>query len=201
MRDVDAAARRAGRRQDDGPEFVCGMASVEGVLDYLVRRAQGRSVGVAAALAVATYRERKLLLQHSPDRPSATTTAAIRREVDQRDIRRLEELERAGSGGHAGGVGAANCMLIGLGRQCAACYKSCGGLLPWVEYAGQHDGRGRRPSAKVLTECEDNLQRADFIWLAAHQSLRTYDADGEAKVKQALCWRRRAFRWIDAARR
>ncbi len=201
LRDVDVAARSAAQHHDLRSEFACGLASVEGVLDYLVRRAQGRSVAVAAALAVATYRERKTLLQHPAGSPSATTAAAIRREVDQREIWRMEERERAGLGGTGGGVSAAMCMLIGLGRKCAACYKSCGGLVPWVEYAGQHDGRGRRPPAQVLEDCKDSLRRADFIWLAANQSVQMYLAEGEAEVKQVLHWRRRALAWIDAAQR
>lgn len=204
LRDVDVAARSAAQRTDlqrSPLEYACGLASVEGVLDYLVRRAQGRSVAVAAALAVATYTERKTLLQYPAGNSSATTAAAIRREVDQREVWRMEERERAGLGGTGSGVRAATGMLIGLGRKCAACYKSCGGLLPWVEYAGQHDGRGRRPPAQVLEDCKDSLRRADFIWVAANQSVQMYVTDGEAEVKMVLHWRRRAIAWIDAARR
>lgn len=201
LRDVEIAARRAAQRQDDHPEFVCGMASIEGVLDYLVRRSQGRSVGVAAALAVATYKERTILLQHPAGSSSVTTMAATRRAVDKQQVLRMEELDRAGLGSTGGGVSGAMCMLIGLGRQCAASYKSCGGLLPWVEYAAQHDGRGRRPPAKVLVECQESLKRADFIWLAANQSLQMYFAEGEEEVKQALRWRRRARKWVGLAQR
>jgi hypothetical protein len=199
LRDVDVAARSAAQRQDLQPEFACGLASVEGVLEYLVRRAQGRSVAVAATQAAATYRECKTLLQHEGS--SATTAAAIRREVDQREIMRMEERERLELRGTGSGVGAAMCMLIGLGRQCAACYKSCGGLLQWVEYAGHHDGRGRRPPAAIVEDCIDSLRRADFIWLAANQSMQTYLAEGEAEVRQVLRWRKRALKWINAARR
>jgi hypothetical protein len=193
------------QRQQHAVEFVYGMAAVEAVLDYLVRRSEGRSVNVASALAVATYSERRMLLQQQGGSAAAAATAAVRREVDQREAWRIHqiELEQQAAGGESlgGGTSGASGMLIGLARQSAACYKTCGGLLPWVEYAGQHDGRGRRPPHNVVAGCRAAIQRADLIWLASNQCLRMHLLEGEAEAKLIVRWRRRALTWLEAAQR